>query len=136
MTRLSLFATALALFGLSVVLAAASLANDAGEAVDFESDVWPILAEHCVTCHGPYDQFGDLRYDSKERILEGGKNGKVMVPGEPDKSSMYMRVNLPADDLDVMPSEGELLTKEQIEVIRRWIAQGAEFGEWEEAEEE
>lgn len=122
--------------GLAVVLSGgALLAESDSEPIDFELDVWPILAEKCVTCHGPLDQFGNLRYDSKERILKGGKNGKVLVPGEPDKSPMYVRSSLPPDDLDIMPAEGAPLTKEQVEVIRKWIEQGADFGEWESAEE-
>ncbi|MDX1382832.1 MAG: c-type cytochrome domain-containing protein [Thermoanaerobaculia bacterium] len=102
----------------------------AQDEVDFEAEVWPILMDNCVVCHGPVDSFGELRLDSKEGILKGGKNGKIVVPGEPEKSPMYVRTSLPADDLDIMPAEGDPLTPEQVELIRRWIAGGAELGEW------
>jgi hypothetical protein len=102
----------------------------AEDAVDFEQDVWPILMDKCVVCHGPGDAFNDLRMDSKDAILKGGKNGKIVEPGDPDKSSMYVRTNLPADDFDIMPAEGDPLTPEQVEKIRLWIAAGAEFGDW------
>ena len=98
--------------------------------VQFARDVWPIFQAKCVTCHGPEDQFNDLRLDSKERILRGGKNGKVVVPGDPDSSPMYVRVSLPSDDLDIMPAEGDPLTAAQVETLRRWIAEGADFGSW------
>ena len=98
--------------------------------VQFEKDVWPILADKCVTCHGPEDQFNDLRLDSKDAILKGGKNGKVLVPGDPAKSSLYVRVALPPDDLDIMPAEGDPLTAAQQDTLKRWIAGGADFGSW------
>jgi mono/diheme cytochrome c family protein len=111
-------------------IAASGGAAPASEALDFELDVWPILQEKCVTCHGPLDDFGKLRLDSKERMLKGGERGKTLVPGKPEESLMYTRVALPPDDLDIMPAEGEPLDKEQVETIRRWIAEGAEFGDW------
>ena len=104
--------------------------------MDFERDVWPILQEKCVTCHGPLDDFGKLRLDSKDRILKGGERGKALVPGKPDESLMYTRTSLPPDDLDIMPAEGEPLDKEQVETIRKWIAEGADFGSWTEGEAE
>jgi hypothetical protein len=122
----------LATFGVSVAAARGA----AAEKVDFESDVWPILQEKCVTCHGPLDDFGKLRLDSKERILKGGERGKALVPGKPEESLMYTRTSLPPDDLDIMPAEGEPLDKDQVETIRRWIAEGASFGDWTEGEAE
>jgi hypothetical protein len=98
--------------------------------VKFDRDVWPILESKCVTCHGPEDQFNDLRLDSKDRILKGGKNGKVVVPGDPAKSSLYSRTALPPDDLDIMPAEGDPLTAAQIDTLKRWVAEGADFGAW------
>ena len=53
-----------------------------------------------------------------------------LVPGDPAKSSMYVRVSLPPDDLDIMPAEGDPLTAAQIDTLKRWIAEGADFGGW------
>jgi mono/diheme cytochrome c family protein len=125
--------------GIAVVGLGAAVAGGAArssEPVDFERDIWPILADRCVTCHGPLDDFGKLRLDSMERILKGGDRGKALVPGKPEESLMYTRVVLPPDDLDVMPVEGEPLDKEQTELIRRWILEGADFGKWTEGESE
>ena len=115
----------------SLCLGSMHVVSVAGEeAVDFERDVLPVLEQNCIGCHGPRDQFNGLRLDSKAAILEGGKNGKALVPGEPEKSPMYVRPSLPANDLDVMPAEGDPLSGEQVEVLRRWIAAGADFGDW------
>ena len=126
------------MLGLAIAAAAAFLVSlvvpdravHAQGTVQFARDVWPIFQSKCVTCHGPEDQFNDLRLDSKDRILKGGKNGKVVVPGDPGKSPMYLRVALPPDDLDIMPAEGDPLTAAQIDTIKRWIAEGADFGSW------
>jgi hypothetical protein len=117
----------------AVMLVGGLVADRTAEAqgtVQFERDVWPILEGKCVTCHGPEDQFNELRLDSKDRILRGGKNGKVLVPGDPDRSPLFVRVNLPPDDLDIMPAEGDPLNAAQIDTLRRWIAEGADFGAW------
>jgi mono/diheme cytochrome c family protein len=118
--------------GLTVaaMLAGPSAPARAQGGVQFARDVWPIFEAKCVTCHGPEDQFNNLRLDSKSRILQGGKNGKVVIPGDPDKSPMYVRVSLPPDDLDIMPAEGDPLSAAQIDTLRRWIAEGADFGSW------
>ncbi|HVS66559.1 MAG TPA: c-type cytochrome domain-containing protein [Thermoanaerobaculia bacterium] len=132
--RLRLLRAALLIVLSSAALLVAGLGrSDAARAqtsVQFERDVWPILRAKCVTCHGPEDQFNNLRLDSKERILRGGKNGRILVPGDPATSPMYVRVSLPADDLDIMPAEGDPLTPAQVDTLRRWIAEGADFGSW------
>jgi hypothetical protein len=115
--------------GLCALLAGGDAASAQGT-VQFERDVWPILKAKCVTCHGPEDHFNELRLDSKDRILKGSKNGKIITPGDPAKSPMYLRVSLPPDDLDVMPAEGDPLTAAQIDTLKRWIAEGADFGSW------
>lgn len=127
------------LISLSTAIVAAvawllSLPLAADDAVSFKDDVWPILEEKCVSCHGPGDAFNNLRLDSAEDILKGGKNGKALEPGNPDESPMFVRVTLPPDDLDIMPAEGDPLTEEEVEVLRSWIASGADFGGWENAD--
>lgn len=48
--------------------------------IDFEPQVWSILREKCVSCHGARQHYSNLRLDSPERILRGGELGKVVVP--------------------------------------------------------
>lgn len=95
--------------------------------VDFVKDIQPILQESCVKCHGPEKPKGKLRLDSREAALKGGKDGVVIEPGKADKSELYRRITLPADNDDVMPNKGDLLTKAQTDLMRDWINQGAEW---------
>src|SRR5438876_8930282 len=93
--------------------------------VEFSKDIQPILQQTCVKCHGPEKQKGKLRLDSKDAALKGGKDGVVIIAGDSEKSELYRRINLPKGNDDVMPNEGDPLTKAQIDLIREWINQGA-----------
>lgn len=98
--------------------------GDANAAVDYERDVRPILAARCYECHGERRQRGKLRLDLLHELL--AREGQdVIVRGAPDASELIARVELPADDVDVMPAKGETLTADQIATLRRWIAAGA-----------
>jgi hypothetical protein len=103
------------------------VARQAGAAsqVDFANDIEPILQKSCVECHNAKKAKGKLRLDSAEAALEGGQDGAAIVPGQADKSEMYRRITLPADNDDVMPNKGDRLTKAQTDLIRDWINQGA-----------
>src|SRR6266536_3227769 len=101
----------------------------AADKVDFAKQILPILQQNCIKCHGEEKQKGKLRLDSKEAAMKGGKDGVVIVAGDADKSEMYRRITLPKGNDDVMPNEGDPLTKEQIDLIRDWINQGAEWPE-------
>jgi hypothetical protein len=97
--------------------------------VDFAKDIQPIFQKRCTECHGPEKQKGKLRLDSKEAAFKGGKDGPVITPGNAEKSELYRRITLPKGDDDVMPNEGELLTKAQTDLFRDWINQGATWTE-------
>lgn len=115
-----------------VVAAILSLAGmvRAEDKVDFARQVRPIFADTCYKCHGEKKQKGKLRLDSLEAIEKGGKDGKVLVASDPDKSEIYKRITLPKDSDDVMPPEGDPLPKDKQELIKKWIAEGAPFGDW------
>lgn len=102
-------------------------AQAADKQIDFAKEIQPILEKSCVQCHGPEKHKGDLRLDSKEAALKGGKDGLALVPGDIAKSDLYRRITLPKDHEDVMPSKGDLLTKAQTDLIRDWITQGANW---------
>src|SRR5256884_7678399 len=109
-----------------------SLANGQSRAedkVDFAKQIQPILEQNCVKCHGPEKQKAKLRLDSKEAAMKGGKDGAIVVAGKAEKSEMYRRITLPKGDDDIMPNEGDPLTREQTDLIRDWISQGAEWPE-------
>ena len=113
----------------------------AGAAVNFRTQVWPILAKQCVDCHrAPYKDTagkianpkGGLRLDGSGPIMKGGTDGDAVVAGDPDKSSIYQRILLPPDHEDVMPpkGKGKLLSFDESELIKQWIIEGAAFGDW------
>jgi hypothetical protein len=100
----------------------------AARAVDFDRDVQPILASKCVRCHGPQKSEAGLRLDERRvavSMLESGN--RAIVPGQPDDSEMLRRVS--ADESERMPPEGEPLDAQQISILRRWIAGGANWPE-------
>jgi hypothetical protein len=70
-----------------------------------------------------------LRLDSREAAFKGGDDGVVLVAGDAAKSDFYRRVTLPASSDDVMPNKGSVLSKEQTDLIRDWINQGAKWPE-------
>jgi len=97
---------------------------DAGPPVDFAAEVWPILESTCVDCHGDVRKRGQLRLDSLAAALKGGKSGPGVVRGDPGASHVIRRVK-GLDGKATMPEDADPLTAEQIEVLERWVRQGA-----------
>jgi len=92
-----------------------------------QHDVLPIVLLRCTVCHGQRRQDGELQLHTAEAILEGGKNGPAVVPGDPDASRMIQRIEShacpPQEDLLRVfvqrPPAGE------VEKLREWISAGA-----------
>ncbi len=95
--------------------------------VDFQSEIRPILESTCLRCHDKETAEGGLRLDSRAAALTGGDNGPALVAGRPAKSPLYTSMILPSDDDSVMPAEEAPLSKSQTELVRRWIAEGADW---------
>jgi uncharacterized membrane protein len=86
----------------------------------------PIFDSNCATCHGAAKSNGGLRLDSFDALMKGGKDGAVILAGDPQKSLLLQRVTLPPDHKQFMPAEGRPpLRPEEITWIRAWIQQGA-----------
>ncbi|MEZ6050974.1 MAG: PSD1 and planctomycete cytochrome C domain-containing protein [Planctomycetaceae bacterium] len=92
-----------------------------------QHDVIPILLLRCATCHGRQTQEAGLDLRTKAAILQGGKSGPAMVPGDPSESLLIKRIQAeempPRDNLashSVKPVEPQ-----ELEVLSRWIAEGA-----------
>ena len=90
----------------------------------FEKKVRPLLVERCLKCHGPETSRSNLRLDSKEGIIKGGKQGAAVVPNAPAESLLLKVVRRQADLK--MPPDGPLSTKE-ISDLELWIKQGAVY---------
>lgn len=133
------------LFSASLVAAiAASMAPlaTAQDAIDFEKQILPILKESCFKCHQKEHEEdgkikkpkGGLRLDNAAAIMKGGKEnpGETVVPGKPDASTLVKSMALPDSDDLAMPPEGkgDRVKAEDQELIKKWIAAGANFGSW------
>ena len=108
-------------------LVVASAKGQAADPVDFSREVKPILESACLSCHGPEKPKGGLSIHTRAATIAGGDIGDTLVPGKPMESSLYTLTILPPDDDDIMPPKGDPLTKDQTEILRRWIEEGAEW---------
>ena len=100
--------------------------------VDFGRQIRPILSDTCFTCHGPDEEARDseLRLDTKAGAFVDLDGHRAIVPGKPQESVLYLRlVNKDEDERMPPPDSGRKLTAEQIELVRRWIEQGAKWEE-------
>lgn len=116
-SRLTIAAVALVL----LALPAAVRAQQAADAVFFEQHVRPILKANCWNCHGETAKpKGGLDLRLARFLAQGGDSGPAVVAGKPKESLLLDRVKS-----EEMPPGKKKLTKKEIEVLERWIAQGA-----------
>jgi hypothetical protein len=97
-----------------------------GAAVEFfEKNVRPVLVENCYKCHsaGAEKVKGGLLLDTRQGVLKGGKSGVVVVPGEPDKSSLIKAVRYQDEELAMPPKKP--LAREQVAALEAWVRMGA-----------
>ncbi len=93
-------------------------------AVDFETQIRPLLKQHCAACHGPLKQASGLRLDAKAFAFRDGDSGPVIMPGKSGDSQLWQRIT--SDDDSVrMPPEGQPLTAAEKALIKEWIDTGA-----------
>ena len=117
----------LILFFLSGLVAAA----DGAKPVSFVRDVRPILARNCFACHGPDEKHREagLRLDTREGALAKVDGRQAVVPSNPDASELVKRiVSANGDELMPPKDSGKSLTPDQIDLLKRWVAEGANWG--------
>jgi mono/diheme cytochrome c family protein len=91
----------------------------------FRNEIQPLLRDHCVKCHGPEKQKGNLRLDMKQTAFKRGDSGeRAIVPGHAMESRLFQMVSS-QDEAERMPPEGDPLTESQIALLKAWINQGA-----------
>ena len=114
--------------GLVFGLERLSTTASAQQRVDFNRDIRPILSENCFTCHGPDEgtRKAKLRFDTKEGAF--AKAG-VIVAGNATNSRLIKRIVTTDPDMIMPPpSSGHKLTKAQIDLLTRWVDEGANWG--------
>jgi formylglycine-generating enzyme required for sulfatase activity len=116
----------IAAFALSTLPTGLSVAADK---IDFSRDVKPLLESTCLSCHGPEKPKGDFQLQTRALAIKGGETGAGFVAGKPAESRLYTSTILAPGHDDIMPPKGDPLTKNQTEVLRKWIEQGGEWPE-------
>ena len=86
----------------------------------FESDIAPILKQHCVVCHGENAPQAEFDVRTREALLAGGTSGPALVPGTPSESLLLQKIASGA-----MPMGGTRLAPGEVDLVRRWIEGGA-----------
>ena len=94
----------------------------------YASDIRPLLARYCVSCHGAKRSKGGLALHTQEAILAGSEEGDVLVAGDPAGSELLVRMRLPLEDDDHMPPKSKPQpSPAEVAAIEAWIAAGAPF---------
>ncbi|MBS0201844.1 MAG: DUF1553 domain-containing protein [Planctomycetes bacterium] len=109
-----------------LALASTAIASAQDTTIVYNRDIRPILADNCFACHGPdsASRKADLRLDR----ADAAASMKAIIAGKPDESGMMHRI-LSKDPDEVMPPPvtKKALTDQQKELLRKWIASGAEY---------
>ncbi|MBA4107907.1 MAG: hypothetical protein C0485_19415, partial [Pirellula sp.] len=117
----------IAISTVAIFLSLTSLDLVAAKPVDFSREVKPILARRCFACHGPESGEGGLRLDGREHALAELDSGLLaIVPEDAEGSELIARVTAEDESLR-MPPEGKPLSAHEVDVLRRWIDEGAQY---------
>ena len=123
-TRLTLYASGVIV---TLLTTAACLFHE--DKIDFNTQVKPIINRKCITCHGGVRAKGGFSLLFQADALAKTESGKpAIIPGDPDHSEMIRRLTLD-DPEERMPYKHERLSKDEIAILRKWVAQGAQWGE-------
>ncbi|MDA0587342.1 MAG: PSD1 and planctomycete cytochrome C domain-containing protein [Planctomycetota bacterium] len=130
MNRFALLAVSLSAISL---VASGRSARSEDDSIDFSRDIRPILSNNCFACHGPDEKQrkGGFRLDEKTSALGKGESGEpVIVPGKAEASELVARILSDDPDLRMPPAaSNKHLTREQIELLKKWVATGADWQE-------
>ncbi len=112
--------------------AASALAAASSAEADFSRDILPIVSDNCYHCHGPDEKArkAKLRFDTKEGAFRTKDGKAVIVPGQSAESELVRRI-MSTDPDEVMPppDSNRKLTPKQIEMLKRWVDQGAKWSQ-------
>ncbi len=108
--------------------------------VDFETQILPIVKNRCFKCHSTptidingsvLKPKGGVQLDSVKGINQS-RHGEVIIAGEPQDSLLFQRITLPEGETGIMPpaEDNTPLTKQETDLFKQWIKQGADYGEW------
>ena len=112
-----------------------SLITQTSAAVDFDKQIKPLLEGKCINCHAAPYKSGSrtkkpkagLQIDTRENLLKGSSDNKVIKIGDAANSLFYTRTILPADHDDIMPPKGDPLTASEKAALKEWIDSGLKW---------
>ena len=116
----------------SLCVALLSVVGTARAQVSFNSDVRPLLSDRCFHCHGPDEETRatELRLDQRESITGDLGGYRAVVPGDPAASELIKRITSDDPDLQMPPPDSKRsLSEAEIETLRQWVRQGADWEE-------
>lgn len=121
-SRLSILITILLGIGI------AYFAWNSEDEVDFSTEIKPILNKHCISCHGGVKKSGGFSVLFEEEAFAPTESGHpAIVPGDPGSSELIRRLTHSDPELR-MPYERSPLSEEEIDLLKKWIKQGAKWG--------
>src|SRR5688500_2597660 len=118
----------------ALVLIGTASASDRAAApgqIDFGRDILPILSQNCFQCHGPDEgtREAKLRLDTSEGMFRERDGITIVVPGQPEKSELLLRIRSTDPDEVMPPADAKkTLTAAQVELLQRWVTEGAPWG--------
>jgi len=115
-------------FAILFSAAAPLAAQPPKRAVDFETEVRPIFAKACYSCHGPDKQKSDFRLDKKDIAMKGGENGLAIIAGKSAESPLIERIS--GGKGRMPPTGNDPLSVAQVAIIKSWIEQGAKWPDY------
>ena len=117
---------------LLLTLAASPLCQVLADEIDFDRDIQPILSDKCYACHGPDEKQrkANLRLDLKASALAKRDGYLIISPGQPSQSQLYQRITADLEqDLMPPPHSERSLSPKEVNLLKRWIEEGAEWKE-------
>ena len=111
---------------LALSLSAALHPLHAAAPVDYVKEVKPLLATACVQCHSSSRPKGGFRLDTAAAALKGGDSGDAILRGRAQESLFIRLLDGAHDDIPQMPYKRNALTTEQVDLLKRWINEGAQ----------
>ena len=94
-------------------------------AVDYKSDIMPIMKEHCFECHSGENYKGSLNLDKLDEISRHIGKYNAIIPGNEKEGSFIEKMRLPETAKDFMPRKGSKLPDKQLDLIAKWLKGGA-----------
>ncbi|MGV3767715.1 MAG: c-type cytochrome domain-containing protein [Chitinophagaceae bacterium] len=104
------------------------LITDVNEANAYQDIIEPILQRKCTGCHNAGKKKGGLQLHTPELMMKGGKTGPALLAGDPEKSELIQRIQLPVSDEAHMAPKGKpQITAQELQLLTWWIREGASF---------